>query len=83
MRQLTALVSAIQKRKAREWYDQLSSRVIVRGGKITKSFEEVFPQYAEAQESASHVDEDAAMIMDKLAEKRLAEMKRKFHGGTE
>lgn len=83
MRQLLALAAAIQKRRAREWYDQLASRVVVRGGKLTKSFEEVFPQYGNPQNSTTVVDEDAAIIMDKLAEQRLAERQRKFHGGTE
>lgn len=83
MRQLVALAAAVQKRRARDWYDQLTSRVVVRGGKLTKSFEEVFPQYGNPQDSAIAVDEDAAMIMDKLAEKHLAELKRKFHGRTE
>lgn len=46
----------------------------VQGKKVTQSFEEIFSEYGDSD--ALDADEETVKLMDKLAEKELAELER-------
>lgn len=49
----------------------------VQGGKVTQSFEEIYPEYSD-DVAELDVDEKTAKLMDELAAKEFAELNRQW-----
>ena len=73
MRQVVGLAQAIARRKAVDFFQQISLHAQVHGAKLTKSFDEMFPEYTEAEEPLD-VTPEAAKLIAKLQQEQLGRL---------
>lgn len=74
------MARAVKKRKDLAWYTDFCMHASVSGAKITRSFYEIFPEYAPdgEREEAVAVSPETATLLERLAVEQKARLEARY-----